>query len=288
MEFVGVSEIAKKWGVSERTVRNDCATGKVPGAFLQGKTWKIPVDAVRPVHKKNKLLEILKQQKESHLKGGIYHKIQVAFAYNSNHIEGSTLTEEQTRFIYETKTIGVQKQSVNVDDIIETINHFKCVDYVIDNALKPLTQKFIKKLHYILKSSTTDSQKVWFNVGEYKKLPNEIGGEQTCLPENVEQEMENLLRKYSSIKNKRLEDIVEFHQKFEKIHPFQDGNGRVGRLIMFKECLANNIVPFIIDDKYKTYYYRGLKEWDSERGFLLETCLFMQDNFKKWLEYFRI
>ncbi len=288
MEFVGVSEIAKKWGVSERTVRNDCATGKVPGAFLQGKTWKIPVDAVRPVHKKNKLLEILKQQKESHLKGGIYHKIQVAFAYNSNHIEGSTLTEEQTRFIYETKTIGVQKHSVNVDDIIETINHFKCVDYVIDNALKPLTQKFIKKLHYILKSSTTDSQKAWFNVGVYKKLPNEIGGEQTCLPENVEQEMENLLRKYSSIKNKKLEDIVEFHQKFEKIHPFQDGNGRVGRLIMFKECLANNIVPFIIDDKYKTYYYRGLKEWGSERGFLLETCLFMQDNFKKWLEYFRI
>lgn len=288
MEFVGVSEIAKKWGVSERTVRNDCAAGKVPGAFLQGKTWKIPVDAVRPVHKKNKLLEILKQQKESHLKGGIYHKIQVAFAYNSNHIEGSTLTEEQTRFIYETKTIGVQKHSVNVDDIIETINHFKCVDYVIDNALKPLTQKFIKKLHYILKSSTTDSQKAWFNVGVYKKLPNEIGGEQTCLPENVEQEMENLLRKYSSIKNKKLEDIVEFHQKFEKIHPFQDGNGRVGRLIMFKECLANNIVPFIIDDKYKTYYYRGLKEWDGERGFLLETCLFMQDNFKKWLEYFRI
>ena len=221
------------------------------------------------------------------LKGGIYHKTQIALTYNSNHIEGSTLTEEQTRLIFETNTIGETK-GVKVDDIVETNNHFKCFDLVIDNAEKPLTEKFIKELHFTLKVGTSDSLKSWFNVGDYKSRPNEVGGNETCQPENVAKEMKQLLTTYNSLKNKTIEDIIEFHYYFESIHPFQDGNGRIGRLIMFKECLTNNIVPFIIEDEIKMYYYRGLREWKTEKGFLLDTCLSAQDKYKKYLDYFKI
>lgn len=293
MGFLSVSEVAKKWKMSERSVRNYCATGRIKGAELKGKTWIIPDDALKPNRKTSKefsdnlLLNILKEEKDIKLKGGIYHKTQIALTYNSNHIEGSTLTEDQTRMIFETNTIG-EANSINVDDIVETNNHFKCFDMIIDNAKKPLTEKLIKELHYKLKSGTSDNRVSWFNVGEYKKLPNEVGGNETCPPNKVASEVKKLLTKYNSIEKKTIEDIIEFHKEFESIHPFQDGNGRVGRLIMFKECLANNIVPFIIEDEFKFYYYRGLKEWKYERGYLIDICLAAQDKYKKWLEYFEI
>ena len=286
MVFLSVTEIAKKWGMSERSVRNYCAQGRIKGAFLTGKTWNIPADAVKPERENkakfsdNALLNVLKEQKDMSLKGGIYHKTQIELTYSSNHIEGSKLTQDQTRFIFETNTIGVDGDTINIDDVIETSNHFRCVDYIIDNAKKTLTESLIKELHFILKTGTSDSRKNWFNVGTYKRLPNEIGGEETCKPENVATEMKKLLKTYNSKQTKTLEDIIEFHQCFEKIHPFQDGNGRVGRLIMFKECLANNVMPFIIDDDIKIYYYRGLKEWNNERGFLIDTCKSAQDNLK--------
>ena len=294
MEFLSVTQIAKKWKVTDRTVRNYCASGKIPGAFLTGKTWNVPANAVKPVVKNkktfsnNNLLNVLKEQKDCKLSGGIYHKTQIELTYNSNHIEGSTLTHDQTRYIFETNTIGFSGEAINVDDVVETSNHFKCVDYVIDNALKPISESMIKHLHLILKNGTSDSRKNWFNVGDYKKLPNEVGGEKTCSPEKVKQEIKKLLENYNSIKNKTLENVLNFHKNFESIHPFQDGNGRVGRLLMFKECLANNIVPFIIDEHHKMFYYRGLKEWENEKGFLLDTCLSCQDKYKKWLEYFNI
>lgn len=293
MKFLSVVEIAKKWNVSDRMVRNYCAQGKISGAFLKGKVWNIPADAVKPKREfknkiNNNLLYILKEQKEIKLSGGIYHKTQIELTYNSNHIEGSTLTHDQTRYIFETNTIGIEKDVINVDDILETANHFKCVDYIIDNALKPLTESMIKKLHFILKNGTSDSRKEWFNVGDYKKLPNEVGGEATCSPENVKFEMKKLLSSYNAIEKKSYEQILNFHKNFESIHPFQDGNGRVGRLLMFKECLANNIIPFIIDEKHKLFYYRGLKEWKSEKGYLIDTCLSCQDTYKVWLDYFKI
>lgn len=294
MKFLSVVETAKKWGMSERTVRNYCATGKIKGVKLIGKTWHIPDNAVKPekankkVFSSNKLLNILKEQKDMGLPGGIYHKTQIALTYNSNHIEGSTLTEDQTRLIFETNTIGVKNGNLNVDDVVETANHFKCVDFCIDNATKPLTETMIKHLHFILKNGTSDSRKEWFNVGDYKKKPNEVGGKETTKPSEVKREMKLLLKTYNEKKNKTIEDIIAFHHKFESIHPFQDGNGRVGRLIMFKECLANNVVPLIIDDDHKLYYYRGLKEWNNEKGFLTDTCLSCQDTYKKWLDYFEI
>ena len=294
MKFVSVSEIAKKWNISERMVRNYCAKGKISGAFLTGKTWNVPIDAQKPnrqskkIFGSNVLLNVIKEQKEVKLSGGIYHKTQIELTYNSNHIEGSTLTHDQTRYIFETNTIGIEKGVINVDDVVETANHFKCVDYIIDNALKPLSESIIKELHFILKNGTSDSRKDWFKVGEYKKLPNEVGGEQTCKPENVKKEMKKLLATYNDIQTKSFEQVLEFHKNFESIHPFQDGNGRIGRLIMFKECLANNIVPFIIDEEHKLFYYRGLKEWDNERGYLIDTCLSCQDKYKLWLDYFNI
>ena len=293
MNYISVAEIAKKWGVSERAVRNYCAEGRVAGAILEGKTWKIPEDAEKPVRKKredasNTLLDILKEEKKTKLRGGIYHRVQVDLTYNSNHIEGSRLTHDQTRYIYETNTIGIVDEAVRVDDIIETTNHFRCIDFIIDKANASLSETVIKQLHYLLKSGTSDSRKDWFAVGEYKKLPNEVGGMDTTLPEEVSKEIKNLLAWYNAIENVTLEDIIEFHVRFEKIHPFQDGNGRVGRLIMFKECLKNNIVPFIIDENHKLFYYRGLKEWTHERGYLVDTCLSAQDNFKLRLDYYRI
>lgn len=237
---------------------------------------------------KENLLEVLKREMSGKISGGIYHKVQVELTYNSNNIEGSSLTHDQTRYIFETNTIGMGNGTVNVDDVVETANHFRCVDYIIENAEKPLTEDMIKTLHFMLKYGTKDSRQEWFGVGEYKKLPNQVGGNATCLPENVAKEMSSLLAEYNSKKNITLEDILDFHERFEAIHPFQDGNGRVGRLVMFKECLKNNIVPFVIDDQRKMFYYRGLKEWKEERGYLLDTCLFCQDVFKKWLDYFRI
>ena len=222
------------------------------------------------------------------MNGGIYHRTQIDLTYNSNHIEGSRLTKEQTRYIFETNTIGITTESTSVDDIIETVNHFRCIDYVIDHATERISERHIKQLHSILKANISDSNKPWFAVGDYKHLPNEVGGRETTLPEKVAEEMKKLLADYNSEKEKTLLDIIDFHVAFERIHPFQDGNGRIGRLIMLKECLRNNIVPFIIEDDVKMYYYRGLKEWNSEKGFLTDTCLAQQDKFKKYLEYFRI
>ncbi len=292
MEYISVAQTAKKWNVSDRMVRYYCSSGKIKGAYLVGKTWNIPKKAEKPNNgkkqSKNVLLNILKEQKAIKLSGGIYHKTQIELTYNSNHIEGSTLTHDQTRYIFETNTIGIDNKVINVDDIVETANHFKCVDYIIDNALKPITETMIKQLHFILKNGTADSRKDWFNVGNYKKLPNEVGGEETCSPKDVKKELKKLLTAYNQLSFKGLEQILEFHKKFESIHPFQDGNGRVGRLLMFKECLANNIVPFIIDEHHKLFYYRGLKEWENERGFLIDTCLSCQDKYKAWLKYFDI
>ena len=294
MGYLSVAQIAEKWDMSERSVRNYCAKGRVNGAFLTGKTWNIPEGAKKPERSNKKkeqpytLLDILKEQKASKYPGGIYHKTQIDLTYNSNHMEGSRLTHDQTRHIYETNTIGMENGVVNVDDVVETANHFRCIDMVIRNAEKPLSEALIKKLHFTLKSGTSDSRKDWFAVGEYKKLPNEVGGKSTTEPELVAPQMKELLSAYNQNSAKSLEDLLEFHYAFESIHPFQDGNGRVGRLLLFKECLRNNIVPFIITDDLKLFYYRGLHEWKSERGYLLDTCLTAQDQFKAILDYFRI
>ena len=294
MRYLSAAETAKKWNVSERSVRNYCANGRVPGAVLKGKTWTIPETAEKPErsNKRKKqpitLLDILKEQKAIRYPGGIYHKTQIELTYNSNHMEGSRLTHDQTRYIFETNTVGVENEALNVDDVIETVNHFRCIDKVIDHAKAVLTERFIKELHLILKTGTSDSRKDWFAVGEYKKLPNEVGGMETALPEEVAGRMKSLLAEYNAKDEKKLEDILAFHVRFERIHPFQDGNGRVGRLIMFKECLKYNIVPFIIEDNLKMYYYRGLKEWDHEKGYLTDTCLTAQDRYKSYLDYFRI
>lgn len=294
MEYLSVAKTAEKWGISQRSVRNYCSKGRIPGAFLTGKTWSIPSDAEKPSRVKSKeaspvaLLDILKWEKASRQPGGIYHKIQIELTYNSNHIEGNRLTHDQTRYIYETNTIGVTEESLNVDDILETSNHFRCVDLVIEHAKLPLSEKFIKELHAILKAGTSDSRLDWFAVGSYKKMPNEVGGMETATPEKVGEQMRSLLAKYSGGQKKDLRDLLDFHVRFERIHPFQDGNGRVGRLILFKECLRYGIVPFIIEDDLKLFYYRGLKEWGHEDGYLTDTVLTAQDRFKKYLEYFRI
>lgn len=294
MKYLSVKEVAVLWKTSERSVRNYCANGRVSGAFLTGKTWNIPENAEKP-ERSNKskpapqtLLDILKEEKRSHVHGGIYHKIQIELTYNSNHIEGSQLTHDQTQYIFETDTIGISEEGIRVDDIIETATHFRCIDEIIENAKAPLSEKLIKHLHFILKTGTSDAKKDWFVVGDYKKLPNEVGGMETTLPENVSSEIKKLLTAYNSKGNITFDDIIEFHVQFEQIHPFQDGNGRVGRLIMFKECLKYGIVPFIIEDKIKMFYYRGLKEWNREKGYLTDTCLSAQDTFKQYLDYFRI
>lgn len=293
MEYISVIQFAEKYGISERTARNYCAQGKIEGAFLIGKTWNIPADAVLPERKAAKeklspLLKTLREQKASRLKGSIYHRTQIDLTYNSNHIEGSKLTHDQTRYIFETNTIGITDQTVNVDDILETVNHFRCIDFIIDHAEERLTEKFIKHLHLLLKSGTSDSRKDWFAVGDYKRLPNEVGGQETCSPEDVHKELKTLLTDYYHNRQQTFENILNFHVRFEQIHPFQDGNGRVGRLLMFKECMANNIVPFIITDELKMYYYRGLREWGHINGYLTDTCLTAQDQYKDLLEYFKI
>ena len=294
MDYISIVEFAKKNGVSERTARNWCASGKVDGAFLTGKTWNVPADASLPDRKNSKsrkespLLLRLREEKSSRLKGGIYHRTQIDLTYNSNHIEGSRLSHEQTRYIYETNTVGISDGIVNVDDIVETVNHFRCIDYIIDHAQDKLTEGMIKELHRILKTGTSDSRKSWFNVGDYKKLPNEVCGNQTCPPEKVHSMLSGLIKSYNSKKKKTLDEIIDFHKQFESIHPFQDGNGRTGRLIMFKECLANGILPFIITDELKYFYYRGLQNWPEIPGYLRDTCLTAQDEYAELLAYFGI
>ena len=292
-KYISVSEFAFRHDISERTVRNYCSLGKIEGVCLVGKTWNIPENAQLPSRKSRRktispLLQALREQKELKMKGGIYHRTQIDLTYNSNHIEGSRLTHDQTRYIFETNTIGVEGECVRVDDIIETVNHFRCIDLVIDRAEEKLTESLVKELHMILKSGTSDSRKEWFAVGEYKRIPNEVGGSETTAPERVHKEMKALLSEYNAKKKKTFEDIVDLHQRFEAIHPFQDGNGRVGRLVMFKECLTNGEVPFIITDDLKMFYYRGLKQWNSIRGYLMDTCLTAQDNYKAMLDYFKI
>ena len=277
MDFITVSQFAELHDLPERTVRNWCAAGKMQGAVLVGKTWSIPADAPLPRKGKVKetpLLKRLREEKDGQVRGGIYHRTQIDLTYNSNHIEGSRLTHEQTRFIFETNTIGITDESVNVDDIVETTNHFRCIDLIIDRADEKLSENLIKELHRILKSGTSDSRKAWFHVGDYKKLPNEVGGMDTCPPEEVHRRIKDLLSAYHAKKEKTLEDLIDFH--------------RVGRLILFKECLANGIVPFIITDDLKLFYYRGLREWGHINGYLTDTCLTAQDNYKALLDYFKI
>lgn len=293
MEYLSVAAIAEKYGVSVRTVRNYCASGKIVGAFLTGKTWNIPSDAALPSCVKRKsevspLLAVLREQKEMRLRGSIYHRTQVDLSYNSNHMEGSRLTHDQTRHIYETNTLGLSEDGVNVDDIMETVNHFRCLDMVIDRAEEKVTERFIKELHAVLKTGTSDGRREWFAVGAYKKLPNEVGGIDTTPPEEVAAEMRKLLSQYNAIEAKDFDDILDMHYRFERIHPFQDGNGRVGRLLMFKECLANGIVPFIIADELKMFYYRGLQQWPGIREYLRDACLTAQDSYKLLLKKFRI
>lgn len=294
MKYLSVHDTAKKWNISERSVRNYCALGKVEGAFLTGKTWNVPENARKPdrankkVEQLTTLLEVLTAEKKVKLSGGIYHQIQIELTYNSNHIEGSRLTHDQTRDIFETNTIGIEGEAVKVDDIVETANHFKCIDMIIDNAKKPITETFIKELHRTLKSGTTDARQDWFAVGDYKRLPNTVGGLYTAQPEEVAEKIKALLFEYNAKKDKTFDDILNFHYEFECIHPFQDGNGRIGRLLLFKDCLKHNIVPFIVDEELKLFYYRGLKEWTNERGYLRDTCLTAQDKFKKYLDYFEI
>lgn len=296
IKYITAKTASIKWNISERSVRNYCALGRVENAFLDKGVWMIPIDAKKPKRSnekmnKNYLLERLREEKKNSIKGGIYHLIQIDLTYNSNHIEGSELTHDQTRYIFETRTIDLkddENESIKVDDVIETINHFTAIDRVIDFANYELSEAFIKELHKILKTGTNDSRLSWFAVGDYKKRANMVGDRETTPPKLVAQGMKSLLDEYNQKEKHSFEEIVEFHVKFEKIHPFQDGNGRVGRLIAFKECLKNNIVPFIIFDKYKQYYYRGLKEWNRQKGYLIDTCLTGQDKLKEKLDYFGI
>lgn len=291
MEFISVSQFAEKYGISERTARNYCAVGKIDGAFLTGKTWNIPADAILPQKKKQKiypLLKRLRQEKESGLKGGIYHRTQIDLTYNSNHIEGSRLTKEQTRYIFETNTLGITAENTRVDDILETVNHFRCIDYIIVHATEKITEPHVKQLHSILKNNTSDSQKSWFAVGDYKRLANEVGGEETVQPHDVHKRMKTLLAEYNANKHVTFDNILDFHVQFERIHPFQDGNGRVGRLLIFWQCLQSGIVPFIITEELRMFYYRGLQNWGRINGYLHDTCLTAQDEYKRVMEYFKI
>lgn len=293
MNYISVAESAKRWGISERSVRNYCALGRIEGAFMTGKTWNIPEIATKParINKRNQvpadLLSRLRAEKKAKLHGGIYHRIQIDLTYNSNHMEGSKLTHDQTRYIFETNTVGLA-ETVNVDDVVETANHFRCIDMIIDSAAYAPSERFIKRLHAVLKNGTTDSRQDWFAVGDYKRVPNEVGGKDTTVPENVSVQMKKLLAEYNQAEVISFDALLDFHYRFESIHPFQDGNGRIGRLLLFKECLRHDIVPFIITDEMKMFYYRGLQNWPVERGYLRDTCLAAQDRFKEILDYFKI
>ena len=292
MDFLTIDEIAARWGITPRQVRSYCADNRIAGATLERGEWRIPANASKPERKRRRtfpttVLGVLEAERSSRISGGLYHRLQIDITYNSNHIEGSRLTHEQTRWIFETKTIGEIGADVPVDDIVETANHFRAVDRVITTASSALTEAYIKRLHEILKSGTSDSRKDWFAVGEYKRLDNVVGEMETCPAKDVPREMAKLLAWWKGA-DKTLANLLDLHVRFEQIHPFQDGNGRVGRLILFKECLRCGIVPFIIDDRHKMFYYRGLKEWPKTPGYLRDTCLLMQDDFKASLQYFGI
>lgn len=281
--------LAQELGISSRTVAKISRGEKVAGhvivkiaAFLDCK----PEELYRSVSD-NALLQTLRDEKSIRMPGGLYHELQVRMTYNSNHIEGSKLSEDQTRLIFETNTVDVG-EGIPVDDIIETVNHFRAIDYVIDHAEDALTEDVVKQLHRILKQSTRDSALAWFTVGDYKKRANTVGGRETAKPKDVSARMQALLSAYEALETVSIDDIIRFHCEFERIHPFQDGNGRAGRLIALKECLRYNIVPFIIEDSKKMYYYRGLSEWDTEKGYLTDTCLDGQDTFKKLMAMFDI
>jgi len=293
MKNLTISEYAALHGLNPRTVRNYCLAGKLPGAEQNGKFWTIPADAPVPTKGKHSrtaspLLAALRAEQQSHTQGGIYHRTQIDLTYNSNHIEGSRLSHDQTRFIYETATIGFESQPVRVDDVIETVNHFRCIDMIILRAEEPISHSLVKDLHRQLKAGTQDSTRSWFAVGDYKQLPNEVGGVETTAPELVYDQLTQLFSEYNAIPQKSLDDLLTFHTRFERIHPFQDGNGRVGRLLLFKECLANDITPFIIADDLKLFYYRGLQHWFDTPGYLRDTCLTAQDRYAALLQYFRI
>ena len=293
MEYISVAEAAKRWGLSERSVRHSCAQGRIPGARLVGKTWKLPEDAERPARKARSaealrdVRTVLREEKAAGRRGGLYHRVQIDLTYNSNHIEGSRLSHDQTRLIFETNTVGLEGP-VRVDDVVETANHFRCVDLIIDAADAPPAERLIRQLHAVLKNGTSDSRKPWFAVGAYKRIPNEVGGRDTTAPEAVPAAMKALLRDYNAKKEKSFDDLLDFHYRFERIHPFQDGNGRIGRLLLFQECLRCGIVPFILTDALKPFYYRGLQNWETERGYLRDTCLLAQDQFRLVLDYFKV
>lgn len=281
--------LTKKIGISSRTIAKISKGEKVANKVLKKISLFLScdVDDLYREISNNHILQILRDEKGFKISGGLYHELQVRMTYNSNHIEGSKLNEDQTRMIFETRTIGLSND-VPVDDIIEASNHFRCIDYCIDVAEKELSEEIIKHLHLLLKQGTKDSTLDWFNVGEYKQRANVVGGKETTKPDEVESAVKSLLNEYNSKKEIKFEDIVAFHHDFERIHPFQDGNGRVGRLVAFKECLRFNIIPFIIEDSKKAFYYRGLKNWDSEKTWLIDTCLDGQDTFKKLLKMLEI
>lgn len=292
VNYLSVDEIALKWDISARSVRNYCVSGRVPGAVLQCGAWRIPADAVIPARKRRirplpkTVGGILSVEKSCHLKGGLYHQVQIDLTYNSNHLEGSRLTHDQTRWIFETMTLGEVAPELSVNDIVETANHFRCIDMVIDTYRARITEPYIKRLHLTLKNGTSDSRKEWFAVGEYKRLPNSVHDIETAKPEEVHRKIAELLARYESCRIKTFDDILDFHVGFETIHPFQDGNGRVGRLLLFKECLKANILPFIIDESLKRFYYRGLHEWESVREYLRDTCRTGQDRFAEMLNHY--
>ena len=282
-------DLSLELGISSRTLAKIAKGEKLSHqtlAKIAGYLGCSPDDLYQVVSE-NQLLQTLREEKEAGISGGIYHELQVRMTYNSNHIEGSRLSEEQTRMIFETRTIG-SDENIPIDDILETIHHFRAIDYVIDHAEDPLSEKIIKELHYILKHDTSDEALAWFAVGDYKKRPNVVGGKETTPPGQVSAAIKTLLKSYLSISPVTIEDIIAFHAEFELIHPFQDGNGRVGRLIALKECLHHNIVPFIIEDAKKAYYYRGLAEWKNEKGFLERTCLDGQDTFYRLMGQFEL
>lgn len=286
---IGKTELSTELGLSTRTVAKIAKGEKLSKRSIQKISDYIGVSSELLMKEisENKILQILRDEKEINLQGGLYHELQVRMTYNSNHIEGSKLSEDQTRYIFETNTVDAG-DGILVDDILETVHHFRAIDYVIENAEEILTEDIIKELHYILKHDTKDSTLPWFAVGDYKKKANAVGGRKTTKPADVHKDMKALLDEYNEKENVTIEDVIALHAEFELIHPFQDGNGRVGRLIVLKECLRHNLIPFIIEDSKKNYYYRGLKEWKNERGWLIDTCLDGQDNFKKLLDMFEI
>ena len=286
---IGKTELSLKLGISSRTIAKISKGEKLSKRSIQKIANYLktrPENLMREVVE-NPILQLLREEKESRLSGGLYHELQIRMTYNSNHIEGSQLSEEQTRLIFETSTIDTQ-DGVPVDDILETVHHFRAIDYVIEHAEDLLSEEIIKQIHYILKHDTKDSTLSWFSVGDYKKRANMVGGRETAKPSEVAGRIKKLLKNYNAIRKVSVEDIISFHAEFEYIHPFQDGNGRVGRLIILKECLRHNIIPFLIEDKKKNFYYRGLNEWHNERGWLIDTCLDSQDSFSRLLSMLEI